>query len=31
LIAGGRARVREHFAEDAINAQWMDLYREVVG
>jgi len=31
LIAGGKARVREHFAEDAINAQWMDLYREVIG
>ncbi|HEY8054807.1 MAG TPA: glycosyltransferase family 4 protein [Terriglobales bacterium] len=31
LIAGGRARVRERFAEDAINAQWMDLYREIIG
>jgi glycosyltransferase involved in cell wall biosynthesis len=30
LVAGGRQRVRERFAEDAINAQWLDLYQELL-
>ncbi|HET9785391.1 MAG TPA: glycosyltransferase family 4 protein, partial [Terriglobales bacterium] len=29
LIAGGRQRVRERFSQDAIHAQWMELYREL--